>query len=88
MYSVTKALAAMISGAVAAGVAEDGGGREGGEGAGEDDVGDAGSCGYKDAGSEIDTLWKASARETYAFDRASVLFSSIDSGASSNESTV
>lgn len=92
MYSVTKALALMISGAVAAGVSEDGGGREGGDGVGEDDddddAEDDGSCGYKGAGSSIAIFWKSSAREMHAFDRASVLVSSIDSDASSNESTV
>lgn len=90
MYEVTEALALMISGAVGVGVS-DGGGREGGGGVGGDDVGDvgeAGSCGYKDAGSSIDIFWKSSVREMHAFDRASVVASSVDSDASSNESTV
>ena len=90
MYSVTKALALTISGAVAVGGSDDGGGREGGEGMGEDDddAEDGGSCGYKGAGSSIAILWKSSAREMQAFDRASVVVSSIGSDASSNDSTV
>lgn len=87
MYSVTKALALRISGATGVGDSDEGGGREG---MGEDDDAEdvVGSCGYRGAGSSIDIFWKSSAREMHAFDRASVLVSSIGSDVSSNESTV
>lgn len=101
MYAVTEALASTISGAevlseaVAEGDFDAAGGREGGEGEEEmekDDVDDgaedAGSCGYKDAGSSIATFRKSSSRVLHVFDGASVLASSIDADASSNDSTV
>lgn len=104
MYSVTEALASMISGgrSVLGGVGE--GGFEEGEGCDveegievveveeqeeeDDDAGDAGSCGYKDAGSSTAIFWKSSSREVHVLDTASILASSIDSGGSSNGSTV
>lgn len=69
---------------------DDGGGREAGEGMEEedDDAEDAGSCGYKDARSSIATFRKSSSKETMVFDGASILAASIDSDASSNDSTV
>ena len=95
MYSVTEALASTISGASSSfdGMAErdfdDGGGRESREGMEEeDDTEDAGSCGYNDAGSSIATFWKSSSRKKNVFEAASVLPSSIDSDASSNDSTL
>lgn len=88
MYSVTRALASTIAGGVAEGDSDDGGGCEAGEGMGEyDDAEDAGSCGYNDAGSSIVIFWNSSVREMDVFDRASVLASSIDSDASSNDAT-
>ena len=100
MYPVTEALASTISraGAFSGGVAEggfdDGGGREGGEGKEEekededDGAEDAGSCGVKDASSSIAICWKSSSREVREIDGASALASSIDSDASSNDTTV
>ena len=100
MYSVTEALASTISGAgafsdgVAEGGFDDGGGREGGEGMEEeeeddnDGAEDAGSCGVKDASSSIAICWKSSSREVREIDGASALASSIDSDASSNDTTV
>ena len=54
----------------------------------DDDAGDAGSCGYKDAGSSIAILWRSTSKEMLVFDGASMLASSSDSGGSSNGSTV
>lgn len=90
MYSATEMLASTISGvkSFSGGVEEghfnDGGWREAGEGIEEDDAEDAGSCGYKDAGSSIATCRNSSSREMHVFDGASVLASSTDS----DESTV
>lgn len=92
MYSVTEALASTISGASSSfdGMDfDDGGGRESREAMEEeDDTEDAGSCGYNDAGSSIATFWKSSSRKKNVFEAASVLPSSIDSDASSNDSTL
>lgn len=95
MYSVIEALASTISGArsfsdgVAGGHFGDGGGREAGEGMEEDnDAGDAGNCGYKDAGSSIANFWRSSSKEMLVFDGVAVLAAPIVSDASSNDSTV
>lgn len=94
-YSVTEALAWTISGAISfsdevvEGDFDDDGGRDAGEGVEEvDDAEDSGNCGYKDAGSPIASFSKSSSREMHAFDEGSVLASSIDSDASSKDSTV
>ena len=81
-------LASTISGAesfsdgVEEGDFDDGGWREAGEVIKEDNAEDAGSCGYKDAGSSIATCWNSSSREIPVFDGVSVLASSTDSNGS------
>ena len=54
----------------------------------DDAAGDAGSCGYKDAGSSIAILWRSTSKEMPVFDGVSMLASSSDSDGSSNGSTV
>ena len=99
MYSVTEALALVISGAISGAKSisdalaevdiDDDGGREIGEGTDKEDDGeDAGSCGYKDAGSSIASFWISSSREMHGFDVAFIMASSTDSDDSSNGSTV
>ena len=95
MYSATAVLAWTISramsfvGELAGGDVDDDGRCEaGGRAEDVDDAEDAGSCGYRDAGSPIASFWKSSSREMRALDRGSVLASSTDSDASSKDSTV